>query len=121
MNTELTAEQRVANGAALLDDKWPGWHAGIDLETMRQESGETCVAAQVMTSTSSPVHRGYSLGWHVFCRAVTSDVAYDPAFGFYTSAYGPDFGFAGSSQRVLDDFAALNAAWRALILERRKS
>lgn len=47
---------RVAKGAALLDEKRPGWERLIDLETLDITSGADCVTAQL--SGSAHWHAG---------------------------------------------------------------
>lgn len=48
METEDKAvEARVARGAALLDEKHPGWDRLIDLETLDMTSGTRCVLGQL--------------------------------------------------------------------------
>lgn len=44
---EIDYAARVAKGAALLDEKRPGWEREISLRTLDISSGECCVTAQL--------------------------------------------------------------------------
>ena len=44
---EPTIEERVANGAQLLDEKVPGWYKLINLATLRLSSCYDCVCGQL--------------------------------------------------------------------------
>lgn len=52
----MTAEQAVHNGAALLDEKLPGWHRRIDLGTLRIESIHRCILGQLGEGIIHPAH-----------------------------------------------------------------
>lgn len=42
-----TPEQRVARGAALLDERVPGWRANIDTDRLDMTDGSQCVLGQL--------------------------------------------------------------------------
>jgi len=46
----VTAAKRVARGAALLDEKRPGWAAEIDLRKLDLASGRDCPLGQLWTA-----------------------------------------------------------------------
>lgn len=45
--TEIDYAARVAKGAALLDEKKPGWERQIDLDELDVQSSTSCVTAQL--------------------------------------------------------------------------
>ena len=89
--------ESVARGAALLDEKLPGWDERIDLADLQLASCYRCVLGQLFAR--SPIPAGtcspYGLGiWVLGIR-------------------GSRYGFDG------DDADQLNAEWRRVIAERR--
>jgi hypothetical protein len=52
----LTPEQRVANGAAWLDEDRPGWESKIDLARLDIASGIDCICGQVFADLASSDH-----------------------------------------------------------------
>ena len=90
-----TIAERVASGAALLDERMPGWHQRIDLDTLDIDSCKNCVLGQIYGSPQM-------------------EVSFDPGLGFDID--DADYRFASSSrQRV----KRLTVAWRELIESRR--
>lgn len=47
---DLTLEQRVRNGAELLDAKRPGWHMEIELDMLDIDSVDHCILGQLYGS-----------------------------------------------------------------------
>lgn len=45
--SEIDYAARVAKGAALLDEKRPGWERLLNLETLEISSGSACITAQL--------------------------------------------------------------------------
>ena len=91
--------RQVARGAALLDEKIPGWDERIDLARLQMHSCHDCVIGQLFTSVGdcvTPYGRGMeALGvWDLRGDA-------------------PGHGFDG------EDADALNAEWRRVITARR--
>lgn len=88
----ITIAERVARGAALLDEREPGWWQRINVRTLDIRSCKRCVLGQLE-------------GWP------SINARFDPSLGF-------DAG-EGSPQEVVADFNALTAEWRRLIKARR--
>ncbi len=84
--------ERVARGAALLDEKIPGWDKRIDLKTLNLGSCTECIVGQT---------RFYEVG-------------YDSAYGF--DIIFEDERRGPAAPHLYDD---LTAAWRELIESRR--
>lgn len=108
--TEIDYAARVAKGAALLDEKKPGWERRIDLGTLDVQSGYSCVTAQL--SGADSWYRGMEqLG-------LTAGDS-----GTYVS-----HGFNAESHDAMEDeaeeydqddaYATLNSLWRELIESR---
>jgi len=49
--TPEIARERVARGAALLDEKIPGWFRSVDVDTLQISSCHLCVLGQLSGST----------------------------------------------------------------------
>jgi hypothetical protein len=47
-------EQQIAKGVALLDEKWPGWHERINLDTLDIGSSCDCVIGQLYPGIEFP-------------------------------------------------------------------
>lgn len=96
-----TVAERVARGAALLDEKLPGWDQRIDLAGLELASCYRCVLGQLFT-------------WH----PLPTENAFSPSpYGLGIEALGIDrgsrYGFDG------DDADELNGEWRRVITARR--
>ena len=87
-----TITERVERGAALLDEKMPGWWQRVDLGRLDIESGCNCVIGQLGSYPE------------------TSE-----GFGLLSSLDDFTHGFDGGEP---DDYRALTKAWRDLILAR---
>jgi hypothetical protein len=99
---ERTAE-RVAKGAALLDDKKPGWAERIDLGKLQMHSCYECILGQLFAADHlTDAHTPFGVGIRALLLADDDDVP---------SAYG----FDGH------DADALNAEWEHVITERRSA
>ena len=96
--------ERVERGAALLDEKRPGWVDVIDLDDLNLGDGCTCIGGQLCGSKT-----GTEEDYVIFVRDLGLDRAGEAACGFDDP--GDDD----------DDYAALTAAWRDLIIRRRES
>ena len=92
--------ERVERGAALLDERIPGWWKHIDLSRLDVASGCDCVAGQLPG--------GYvKVADDLFGPGVTYDSEAD--HGFEAEGFGTDTA----------EFAELTVAWRDLIEARR--
>lgn len=106
----MTIEERVLNGAALLDAKEPGWEAKINLGTLRIESVCACVLGQVYADRAEPgvFNFGYLTGL-VVLRITPSEAA---TYGFTCS---DDLDFGKGDEALV----ALGLAWKKFIAARR--
>jgi hypothetical protein len=100
-----TIAERVARGAALLDEREPGWWQRIDLETLDLGAPCHCVLGQLATDLEDPT------SWLVILDRF--DLTWvddsDKQLGFNALT---------SSDR---SYANLTAAWRELIEARRSA
>ena len=94
--------ERVARGAALLDEKMPGWAERIDLNVLNLASSCRCVLGQLHPNLEAP-DDAYLDGLSHLGVSTTDDSGY----GFDTS--DEDDGV----------YERLTAAWRELIESRR--
>ena len=86
-----TVEERVAAGAALLDDRRPGWFKDIDCGSLDIASAQACVCGQLFES------------FYVGIRELDID------------GHSQEYGFAVGASTVSE----INAAWRDLIVQKR--
>ena len=97
-----TVTERVARGAALLDEKIPGWDSRIDLDVLDIDSCAQCILGQVFAAESSyyPVARGFGAGIDELGLddSVIEDLGFDDTDGLITQ---------------------VSAEWRRVITERR--
>src|SRR5579859_4505816 len=92
-------------GAALLDERMPGWAAKVDLDTFQIMSTERCILAQVYDSDY----------WSGKNELFTEDELDVPTFDatYPPYAFGFDYYSGGASP------ASLDAEWRELVSERQ--
>lgn len=64
--SEKTVPERVAWGAAWLDDHYPGWHAKIDLSILDISNCTRCVLGQVYTGVIPQAEQGQVLAQAIF-------------------------------------------------------
>jgi hypothetical protein len=109
-----TITERVEKGAALLDEKRPGWWRDIDLLTLDIASRCGCVIGQLAGITKAS-DRG--LVYEAATRSLGVGYTAEISMGFeapMTREFGGDRGTA-----IAAEYAALTAAWRDLITGRR--
>lgn len=98
-----TIPERVAKGAALLDEKLPGWVDRIDLDRLNVQSGCDCILGQEFSGSATEDAPGFVIG----------------LFGLFggelTEAMLHGFTIGGG----YDTFPALTREWRRVILARR--
>jgi hypothetical protein len=94
----MSVAERVERGAALLDEKRPGWWREIDLDALDIRSGCDCIAGQL---------GGYSETILELLPDEEGDEEGEIAHGFDAEAS--------------PEFAPLTEAWRDLIQQRRES
>lgn len=98
LDSPLSAEQRVANGAAWFDERGPSdWRTRIDPDALDVESEYDCPLGQVYGS--------------YFGAPYDARFSEDSPYAYMAV----ERGFNGQGT----DLEALNAAWRALIAARR--
>ena len=73
--TEPTIAERVARGAALLDEKRPGWANRIIQEDLDMTSCHDCILGQV--------YGDYEIGWHSLDLQSGSEFGFDLPGGWY--------------------------------------
>jgi hypothetical protein len=95
-----TIAERVAAGAAFLDEHDPGWQERIDLDTLYIGSCERCILGQL--------HEDYAFGasW-VYRTDYTADT------------HGLGFMFRGAFSHKHGDAEDLTDEWKRVIRERR--
>jgi len=99
-----TSETRVARGAALLDEKLPGWDRRIDLDNLHLGSKCDCVLGQEFANDAlGPLRFGYDVG---LVELFNGDEAEATRCGFL-------------AERSDDGVELLTAEWKRLILARR--
>lgn len=49
-------ETEIRRGATLLDEKWPGWREGVDVNTLNMWSMDLCVLAQLFGDWTEGIH-----------------------------------------------------------------
>lgn len=108
--TTTTIAERVAAGAAWLDEHEPGWVDLIDLDKLNLASGCRCILGQLESPRLDPDYD-------------PPDTAYVEALDHYGVADPDGLGFnvepALPRQIRHEQFQALTAAWRELIQQRR--
>ena len=100
-----TIAERVARGAAFLDEREPGWDARIDLDTLSLDSPCCCVLGQL--------HGGYGAGLRA--TGLGDDDGRDIELGFFWT----DEHLVGFS--LDDEPGDLTAEWKRVITARRES
>jgi len=100
--------ERVKRGAALLDEKDPGWWGGIDLGKLDLRSKCDCVLGQLGAQRFGTTLHPYIDGLSEIARLSPLRA---PDYGFDTGI-DPD--------NYEQEFAHLTEAWRDLITRRRE-
>lgn len=109
--THAVAE-RVAQGAALLDIKQPGWEHRIDLDTLDIQTSTTCVLGQVFCGEDDPYEYGADyLLLHDAVENPDAPVMVAHGFDAPDSLHDPDV--------EATPWTDLTAEWRRVILQRR--
>lgn len=103
--------ERVARGAAQLDETRPGWFRDVDLETLAVDDTESCVLTQLYGSFSEGVN---ALGLRHLCCARCESRAEGT-----TSDADLGFDVFYGREDARESFTVLNEAWRDEIEHRR--
>ena len=108
-----TIEVRVARGAALLDEKLPGWADRIDLDRLDLGSPCRCILGQTWDEGRYDDDDPYFM--HVRSLFGTYDQQRDAGLGF-------NINFGAKLLREMDaEYAELTAEWRRVIEARREA
>lgn len=108
--------ERVERGAALLDDKRPGWWQQIDLDTLDVRAKCDCVLGQVAAAPGDFRYDRYVHGLDI----VRLDGWQAPHYGFdYDVRINEEACCEENERAIIAAYAALTQAWRDLILARR--
>lgn len=117
-HTSGTVAERVARGAAFLDEVAPGWESKVDLGTLRLSNSVDCICGQVWGGKGEA-------GYYFFERTLASEgIAWLNARGINTLYAATAFGFdieVTVDRRVSTTehhWSALQDAWTALIKTR---
>lgn len=81
--TELTIEERVANGVKLLDEKRPGWYKKIDLAKLNINDCVHCIVGQLI-GNYWPENLGLMYYYAEYSHGVerlTEDIGRELAYG----------------------------------------
>lgn len=113
---ELTVAQRVASGAAWLDEQKPGWERIVDLPKFKIEDGCRCVLGQVFEEEHQE-HQEYLLPRHWASSAWSWVVLYH-GLGKHDPEWSIDLGFDAIHLSYQQDYEALQEAWTQLIKNR---
>lgn len=116
-----TIEERVAAGAAWLDETYPGWERVLDLGTLNLAEGAHCVLGQIGRAI------GVAMGCHVTASG-TLQLGLQTVSGYSLlfrvlpmMRVHVGYGFLtgnGSGVSYPSEWPALEAAWVALVKER---
>jgi hypothetical protein len=113
----VTIAERVARGAALLDDNRPGWWQDprLDAATIDSISTCDCVLGQLFDDEDEEeddvlASDGYWVALEELGLGHSADEAVEGSAGWY-----------GFASRTISDYRPLDAAWRELIEARRSA
>ncbi len=109
--------ERVERGAALLDEKRPGWWRDTDLATLDIRSPCGCILGQLGTQLGD---EGRLSRFATGLDAVCLDGPEARDYGFDWGVEISDDAWEAEAERLVGgECAALTAAWRDLIISRR--
>jgi hypothetical protein len=110
-----TVAERVAKGAAFLDEREPGWDARIDLDTLDLQAPCRCVLGQLATHLDD-----YDDDWSY--RDITDRFGLVIWFWNWkadTSATDLEYGF--NADPDVETYDALASEWKRVITARREA
>ena len=112
--------ERVKRGAALLDEKDPGWWGAIDLGKLDLRSKCDCVLGQLGAQRFGTTLHPYIDGLSEIARLSPLRA---PDYGFDTGIDPDDYEHGSvedGEEAVRREFASLTEAWRDLITRRQE-
>ncbi|TYB69657.1 hypothetical protein FXF51_05715 [Nonomuraea sp. PA05] len=118
--TFLDIPERVARGAALLDEKRPGWWQRIHLDTLNINDCGECVIGQLYTDPLHYDDEQFDEG----AIDLVGENAYDNnphAPALVEHGFSLERGAAVGGNERYERWAALTAEWKRVISERRES
>lgn len=111
--TEINYAERVARGAALLDEKWPEWRDEVDLGRLDIEKPYNCMTAQYAQHVIGSRHVNFSAGRQLL--ELGRDAYAEYGFNAFSEFDDEDFGDGAYAEGI----AILNDLWRDLIVQHR--
>lgn len=124
--TDLTVEERVANGAQFLDVVAPGWEWRIDIATLKLSDEWNCICGQVFAEPGNDFSgSGFDYAFDVVIpkSLTTEGLVWVATLNKYASTDNIDVSELGFdlSQNVDDVWSALEDEWKKVIQNRRMS
>jgi hypothetical protein len=107
--TTADVAERVAAGAAFLDQRHPGWWQHIDVGQLNLGSCVRCVLGQLFPNADDPQnsYEDACMALDIGDRDMDADLGFD-RYGFPLAEFAPD-----------DSYGALTTEWCRVITERR--
>lgn len=102
------AKLRVERGAALLDERYPGWEHSVDLAKLDLSDSCRCILGQLFDKDGYYIDGGYTLGVKQLDLFLSGDSRLSARY----------FGFNADRRRRGVHFSELDEAWIALIKRR---
>jgi len=115
--TEIDYAQRVARGAALMDEKWPTWKDDVELDRLDIADPQACMTAQFAQITRQDSDLNYSHGK----EALGLDDKSYAAYGFNADPREVRGGYDAKHDHYQAGINTLNTLWRDLIVQHRYS
>jgi hypothetical protein len=121
--TTLTLAERVAAGAAWLDDHKPGWDALIDLGRLNMADSCCCVLGQVYESAAEAANdqarqNHDDWGWTGYDWAI-DELGAPQYYGGFAFTYDELIAAIDQHHSTVPAWAELGTAWKQLIAARR--
>lgn len=106
-------QRKVARGARLLDEEYPGWHKKVDSESLLMQDGNACILGQTFKDAVGTYDDdGYDAGRKAL------ELSEDEKADFNVFAYGFDALDAGPYGSSRDAYDKLAFHWRGQIGKR---
>jgi hypothetical protein len=116
--SELSIPERVARGAAALDERKPGWNEQIDLDVLDLNNCNNCILGQLYGHYAGAPQ---ALKW-LDPLDVAGYIAPDYGFDRRPSLFVGDADYRALAEEAADaEYDALTEEWRRVITARRSS